>query len=34
MQTVFDLASLTKVLATTTATMYLYQHGFLRLGEN
>lgn len=31
-QTKYDLASLTKVLATTTATMKLYQSGYLELG--
>ena len=31
-QTLFDLASLTKVLATTTAVMILYQRGHLDLG--
>ncbi len=32
LQTLFDLASLTKVLATTTAAMILYQGGQLDLG--
>ena len=32
LQTFFDLASLTKVLVTTTATMILYQKGQLDLG--
>lgn len=32
LQTLFDLASLTKVLATTTAAMILYQRGHLNLG--
>lgn len=31
-QTLFDVASLTKVLATTTAAMILYQKGQLDLG--
>lgn len=31
LDTLFDLASLTKVLATTTATMILYQQGLLNL---
>ena len=31
LSTLFDLASLTKVLATTTATMVLYQQGLLSL---
>lgn len=34
LQTMFDLASLTKVLATTTASMVLYQRGHLLLGES
>ena len=33
LQSQFDLASLTKVLATTTACMILYQKGHLDLGK-